>query len=119
DAIEGVTVFDCDVLPFEIADLGKPTAERRHEVRRIFRCCDSHEPYDRHCGRLCARRERPGGRAAEQRNEITPFHVWPPLSLDHTLPHESCIVHHSKGSFGSFSTDTPQAASPSTSAAPQ
>src|SRR6516164_1186467 len=70
--------FDDYVLSFDEALLGQTLAQAGHRRRVRFERSDAEIPNHRHRGLLRARRERPcGGRATEQRDEITsPHHVW-------------------------------------------
>jgi len=66
-------VFDRQVLTFDVACFFQALAECSQKMFSTFRGCAPEKSDDRH-GLLRACRNRPRGRAAEQRNEIAPFH---------------------------------------------
>src|SRR5262245_45979135 len=66
-------IFDRHVLALDIAGVLEALAECAHTVRKRVRRCTAEEPDHRHGRLLCARRERPRGRAAKKRDELAPF----------------------------------------------
>jgi hypothetical protein len=69
-----VAIFDYDVAALDVADIAQATPECLHQLRRIVRRSGSDEPDHRHGRLLRARRERPHGCAAEERDELAPVH---------------------------------------------
>src|SRR6516225_298243 len=67
-------VLDRDVLTFAITCFSKTLAECRY-LRGVFGRLRIEEPNYRHRRLLRARRERPRGRCAEQRDELAPSNV--------------------------------------------
>src|SRR5262249_6765529 len=69
-------IFDLDVLAFDISCLFQSLAERTQadRVSGQVRRCAAEEPDHRHRRLLRARRERPRGSAAEQRDELAARH---------------------------------------------
>src|SRR5262249_45976081 len=67
-------ILDRDVLTFHKARFVEPLPERGQEGPEVVKRTETEEPDHRHPRLLRARRERPRGRAAEQRDEIAPFH---------------------------------------------
>src|SRR6516162_5234556 len=67
-------IFDRHVLALDIAGVLEALAECAHTVRKRVRRCTAEEPDHRHGRLLRARRERPRGRRAEQRDEIASDH---------------------------------------------
>src|SRR5262249_21826391 len=65
---------DRDVLALDIAGVFETLAECAQKVPECVRRLIVEKPDHRHRRLLCARRERPSGRAAEQRDEIAPLH---------------------------------------------
>jgi hypothetical protein len=63
-------VFDGNVLTLDIASVLEPEAERAHTMRDRINRSGVEEPNDRHRWLLCACRQRPRRRAAEQRDEL-------------------------------------------------
>src|SRR5947209_20492770 len=71
------TVFDKDVLALDEACCLEALAEGCHEVRGVSERGVPQETNNRHRRLLRVRGERPrGSRAAEQRDERAPLHVW-------------------------------------------
>jgi hypothetical protein len=73
----GPSIFDQDVVTLEVAEFTQPVTEWLHQVflKRGGRV--PQEAYSRDTPLLLrARGERPRGCAAEQRDELAPFHVW-------------------------------------------
>src|SRR5262249_59177322 len=70
----GPPKLDRHALAYDIAGLAQAFAEPRDQRRKLFRRTMMEKSNDRHRRLLCARRERPGRRAAEQRDEIAPLH---------------------------------------------
>src|SRR5439155_10189160 len=66
--------FDRDVLTLDIVGFLQAPAESGHKMRHVNERCTAEKPDHRHRRLLRARRERPGGRATEQRDELAPFH---------------------------------------------
>src|SRR5215472_882032 len=68
-------VFDRHILTLDIAGFVQALAERCRErdVPRSYRAVE--KPDHRDCRLLRARREGPRSRAAEQRDELAPFHL--------------------------------------------
>src|SRR5262249_23455377 len=66
--------IDLHILPSEIAEFAQPALERNHVSGRIFWRPAAEKSDHRHRQLLRARRERPGRRAAEQRDEVAADH---------------------------------------------
>src|SRR5262249_53162530 len=64
------TKLNYDVVAFEEPPLAQAFTERGEHTLRVLRRPAAHEPNHRHRGLLRARRERPRGRTAEQRDEL-------------------------------------------------
>src|SRR5262249_28753344 len=72
---ERESVFDREVLTFDVAKISQPGAQRLNQVgetggREIAKT-------DHLCWLLRARRERPRSCAADERDELSPLHVCP------------------------------------------
>src|SRR5262249_51917605 len=65
-------IFDRQVVTLDIASLAQALEERAHTVT-VTRTA-AYKPHHRHRRLLRARRERPSGRAAEQRDELAALH---------------------------------------------
>jgi hypothetical protein len=72
--ILGEAVCDRDVLALDIARVFEALAECAQAVLERIRRCGVEEADHWHRRRLRARRERPRRRAADQSDEIAPFH---------------------------------------------
>ena len=71
-------VFNRHVLTLDIAGVLEALAKSAQTLCPPFRRCGTEEPDHRRCRLLRARRERPcDGRAADERDELAPLHVWP------------------------------------------
>src|SRR5262249_31319246 len=68
-------VFDPHILALDIAGVFKALAKRAQTVRLRIRRSGLEIPDHRHLRLLRARRERPRGRTAEQRDEIAPLQL--------------------------------------------
>src|SRR5262249_54501278 len=66
------TVFDGDVLTYDIAAFGQRLAEAGQHWPALRERRAAEKPDHRHRWLLCARRERPRGCAAEECNEVAP-----------------------------------------------
>src|SRR5262249_23700123 len=92
-------ILDRHILALDIAGFTKALAECGQIGCTIDRRRAAKESYHRHRGLLRARRERPRGRAAEQRDELASPHAHPSSGLG---PHittplrKNVAVHHSK-----------------------
>jgi hypothetical protein len=64
-----VAIFDRDVAAFDVADLAQAAPERLHQLHRVVRRSRLDESNHRHRRLLRARRERPRGRAADERHQ--------------------------------------------------
>jgi hypothetical protein len=64
------TILDRHVAAFDVAGFTQATTQRLRKVRSIISAPTAQEPNNRHCRLLRARRERPCGRAAKQRDEF-------------------------------------------------
>jgi hypothetical protein len=69
------TVFDGDVLTYDIAAFGQRLAEAGQHWPALRERRAAEKPDHRHRWLLCARRERPRGCAAEECNEVAPSHA--------------------------------------------
>jgi hypothetical protein len=69
-------ILDRHVLPLDIARLLEAFAKRSTQARGVLRRATVDETNHRHHRLLCARRERPNRRVADERDELAPFHVW-------------------------------------------
>ena len=70
-------VLDRQVLAFDVTGFLQASAESGEVLAVGFDRCEMNKPNHRHLRLLRTRHERPRGcRAAEQRYEIAPFHVW-------------------------------------------
>src|SRR5262249_40033792 len=67
-------IFDRDVLTFDVAGFVQASIKRGHAVAAGFERATVQEPDSRHRGLLCARRERPRGRAADEHDERAALH---------------------------------------------
>src|SRR5262245_19983719 len=80
--------IDLNVLPLEKANFAEPALERCHVCRRVVWEPPAEETDHRRRRLLLrVRRERPRGRAAEQRDELAPCNV-----TCHAPPSETCPV---------------------------
>src|SRR5262245_49760472 len=68
------TEFDRHVPAFDVADFAQAHTERGDELCVALGCSAAQKPDHRHLRLLRARRERPRGRAPEQRDEVAPLH---------------------------------------------
>jgi hypothetical protein len=68
------TIVDLDVLALDVTCVLQPLPEPAQTIRVQIRRCVAEEPNHRHRRLLRPRRERPHGRAAEQRDELAAFH---------------------------------------------
>jgi hypothetical protein len=71
-----IAVFDRGVLALDEACFRKAPAERGNEMRESIRVSTAQKPNHRHCRLLRTCRDRPGRRAAEERDEVAAVHVW-------------------------------------------
>src|SRR6516164_11143165 len=75
--ILGPAVFDCDILALTKAAVLKPLTKSAEQMRVRGGRCTVKKSDHRHRRLLRVRRERPRDRrAAEQRDERAPLHVW-------------------------------------------
>src|SRR5262249_56136385 len=75
--VESRPVFDRDILALAIAGIFEALAESAHRFHESLGRLSVEEPNQGHCRTLRPRRERPRRRrAAEQRDELAPPHVW-------------------------------------------
>src|SRR6266542_1851341 len=76
--------LECNVLPFNMAKFTQSFPEFLFERLRVREAYVEHT-YSSHLGLLPARRNRPDDRsAAEERNEVAPFHETPSRAEGHT-----------------------------------
>ena len=78
-------VLDRHILPLDIARLLEAFAKRSTLARGVLRRATVDETNHRQRRLLRARRERPRGRAAKQRDEVAPPHGPYPKAKDHKL----------------------------------
>src|SRR5262249_26773956 len=72
--IPGEAIFDSDVLTLDKACVFQTLTERGEELWGVAGRPGGEDPDHWHHRLLRARRERPSSRAAEQRDELAPFH---------------------------------------------
>src|SRR5262249_53098261 len=70
----GPAVFNGHILTLDEAGLLQALAERAQALCVHVGVIDAHKSNYWNCGLLRPRRERPRGRAAEERDELAPFH---------------------------------------------